>query len=244
MAQHVFLSPHLDDAVLSCGGLIYQLTTKGETVLILTLMAGDPPDVLPNTPLVNELHARWEAGENPVSIRREEDVDAANILNAQVSHFNIPDCIYRTANGNPLYKQGKDLFSTIHPADTALQALKRVVLPKDAMIYAPLGIGNHVDHQIVLEWALTLPAIRFYEDYPYSEKSQVLLDTIGKFPKTIISDTIPVETEAFEAKCLAIAQYRSQISTFWSSNDEMKQNVRHHMLKTGEGILAERYWTS
>lgn len=246
MTQHVFLSPHLDDAILSCGGLIHQLTTRGESVLIITLMAGDPPDPLPDTPLVRDLHTRWEIGENPVAIRREEDIHAAGAVDAAVRHLTIPDCIYRTADSQPLYAHEQDLFGDVHNSDPARNALRGVVLPGDAMIYAPLGIGNHVDHQLVLQWILAHQPgkLRFYEDYPYSERMSRLLNTIGKFPKIIISDTIPIEAESFEAKCRAIAQYRSQLSTFWTDLDEMKQNVRQHMLKTGEGILAERYWTS
>jgi len=54
----VFLSPHLDDAVLSCGGFIFELIQKGERVEICTICAGDPP---PGelSPLAEMLHQRW-----------------------------------------------------------------------------------------------------------------------------------------------------------------------------------------
>ncbi len=68
--MHLFLSPHPDDAVLSCGGLIHQLTQKGEPVTILTVMAGDPPDPLPDTPLVRELHQRRSSRQNPCTSTR------------------------------------------------------------------------------------------------------------------------------------------------------------------------------
>ncbi|NJL96195.1 MAG: hypothetical protein HC915_21930 [Anaerolineae bacterium] len=63
--MHWFIAPHLDDAVLSCGGLIRQLVAQGVPVMVQTVMAGDPPERWPITALVAELHARWAAGEHP-----------------------------------------------------------------------------------------------------------------------------------------------------------------------------------
>ena len=55
----LYLSPHLDDAALSCGGQIAQATRQGRRVLIVTVMAGDPPMEAGNDYIVS-LHARWE----------------------------------------------------------------------------------------------------------------------------------------------------------------------------------------
>jgi LmbE family N-acetylglucosaminyl deacetylase len=40
LVTHVFVSPHPDDAALSCGGLIARLRDRGETVTILTVYSG------------------------------------------------------------------------------------------------------------------------------------------------------------------------------------------------------------
>jgi LmbE family N-acetylglucosaminyl deacetylase len=40
---HVFISPHPDDAALSCGGLIASLRARGEPVAILTVFSGAGP---------------------------------------------------------------------------------------------------------------------------------------------------------------------------------------------------------
>ena len=82
--QRNYLSPHLDDAALSCGGRIYQERQAGLAVLVLTLMAGDPPPEAAETSFVAELHARWEldAASNPVAARRAEDKRALSLLDA------------------------------------------------------------------------------------------------------------------------------------------------------------------
>ncbi|MEZ4728018.1 MAG: PIG-L family deacetylase [Caldilineaceae bacterium] len=42
----IYLSPHLDDVALSCGGQIFGATRTGQRVLIVTITAGDPPPPL------------------------------------------------------------------------------------------------------------------------------------------------------------------------------------------------------
>ena len=43
MKTWIFLSAHCDDAVLSAGGLVWELTRRGERAEIWTICAGDPP---------------------------------------------------------------------------------------------------------------------------------------------------------------------------------------------------------
>lgn len=249
--MHLFVSPHLDDAILSCGGLMHQLRQQGDIPTILTVMAGDPPDPLPDTPLVQELHARWEVGENPVAVRRAEDEAAARILGAQAAFLSIPDCIYRAVGGVALYPNGdEDLFGSIHPNDparSALAAAESAAIDQSTVLYAPLGIGHHVDHQLVREWVLERSAGRagatlFYEDYPYCEDDSATRQALDHFPIALEPVLILLAQEDFTAKCAAIAAYQSQISSFWGSLDEMRDRVRQHLLKTGDGQLAERYW--
>jgi LmbE family N-acetylglucosaminyl deacetylase len=49
--DYIFLSPHLDDVVLSCSGALCSLRAQGCTVLVITLFAGDPwsEPILPDT---------------------------------------------------------------------------------------------------------------------------------------------------------------------------------------------------
>ena len=90
----IYLSPHLDDVALSCGGLIWEQTQSGDSVEIWTICAGDPPqDRL--SPFAEELHQRWRVGHNAVDIRREEDIHSCRLLGAKYRHFEVPDAIYR-----------------------------------------------------------------------------------------------------------------------------------------------------
>ncbi|HOU40916.1 MAG TPA: PIG-L family deacetylase [Promineifilum sp.] len=58
--DHLYLSPHFDDAILSCGGQIARHTAAGQSVLVVTITGGDPPDNPPSD-TVAMLHRRWAA---------------------------------------------------------------------------------------------------------------------------------------------------------------------------------------
>ena len=242
--MYLFVSPHFDDAVLSCGGLI--ATVPQATVL--TIMAGHPPTPLPQSPLIQELHERWESGKNPITIRQIEDKAAIHLLGAKASYMSIPDCIYRTHNNKVIYPNGDDdLFGDVHPNDPAKTQLESYDLLDNFLsvqtIVAPLAIGNHVDHQLVRDWILSLHhnkpsvSIWFYEDYPYSENSEKIYATVNDFPVQLESSVQYVDEVIVNQKCKAIAKYQSQLSTFWNGVNDMKNNIHQHMKQTGNGKI-------
>src|SRR5512139_3118661 len=75
----IYLSPHLDDAALSCGGLIWEQVHAGDTVSVWTICAGDPPNGS-LSPFAEALHARWQSGIEAAVLRREEDVTSCLLL--------------------------------------------------------------------------------------------------------------------------------------------------------------------
>ena len=167
----IYLSPHLDDAVLSAGGLIYDQTTAGTPVEIWTFMAGAPSDT-EFSPFAQELHSRWgfADAEEALSLRREEDRQAAAIVGATVQYFDFLDCIYRRdENGNwpydniylPLQEMDKNLPSQI--AETISPRLA----PDDVLV-CQLSVGSHIDHVIVRQAAELLGRPLIYDiDVPY-----------------------------------------------------------------------------
>ena len=255
--KHLFLSPHFDDAVLSCGGTIQQLVANGESVEVRTIMAG-LPHKLPDSPIVRELHDRWQGGESPVLARIREDELAVGHLGAACTRLSFwLDCIYRvTRSGKILYPDGASIFAEIHPEDVAGQLLPTVVLSAleiPEVIYAPLGAGHHVDHQIVRNWAINLKqytpwvALKFYEEYPYTEDPQAVNRAMTFFDENypllrLRPETVALGEAAVQAKIEAIGFYTSQISSFWPDLGLMDSAVRQSLLRTGEGAYAERYW--
>src|SRR5579864_3493494 len=90
---HVFLSPHFDDAVGSCGGVISRLCRAGEEVIVHTIFAGRASP--PYSVLATRLHAEWRAGDFPVDVRRAEDARACRVLGCRAEYSDWLDAIYR-----------------------------------------------------------------------------------------------------------------------------------------------------
>jgi LmbE family N-acetylglucosaminyl deacetylase len=256
--MHLFLAPHFDDAVYSCGGLIHQLTQAGKPVVVHTVMGGRPhPERLPDSAIVQELHARW-GQEDPVAARIAEDEAAVHSLGAKAVHLvNWLDCIYRkTRDGKTLYPTWESIFAGINPQDTTAQLLPTMVLPPEETvetIYVPLGVGNHVDHLVVRNWGLELAqqyrwlTIKFYEEYPYIATAGVLDSALDFFkdaepPINLEPEVVALKENDVAAKVTAVGLYQSQLSSFWADADAMNTAVRETLTQTGGGSPAERYW--
>jgi len=244
---HVYLSPHLDDAVLSCGGRIWQQVQAGERVLVVTVFAGTPASGAPLSPFAQELHARWGHLADAATRRREEDLAALALLGADAVHWLYTDCIYRqTPDGRFPYASEEALWEEVHPAERGLVAelaTRLVALPltPDSTVYAPLGVGHHVDHQIVRRAAEVCGHTSvYYEDFPYAKDPRAMQAALEKGQWQ--AKSVPLCEEALEAKIAAVACYHSQLGTFWAGVVEMAAAVRTFAERTGSGRPAERYW--
>jgi LmbE family N-acetylglucosaminyl deacetylase len=246
---YLYLSPHLDDVVLSCGGQIAQLVRTDQQVSVVTIFAGDVPADVANTPFVQELHARWGLGHNPPAARRAEDLAALKILGASATHLPFPDCVYRLGwMGAPLYLTRDAIFGTVAEIETELseevvRALKRLRVSRDVNVILPLTAGHHVDHQIVRaageRWAGSRQ-VAYYEDYPYAEKPDEVTAAIGE--ARLCTELVKLDEAALAAKIAAIACYRSQLSTFFTSEAEMAARVCAYAEAIGADRPAERLW--
>lgn len=250
--MHVFLSPHLDDAALSCGGCIHQLRQAGERVHVITSMAGDAPATLPDTPLIRDLHMRWSAGDNPFEVRRAEDRDALHYLDVTYEQLTLMDCIYRLNSvGEPMYPTRDELFGEINPDDPVLRMMPPLPV-ETRCLYVPAAVGGHVDHQIVRLWGLSYRrrnpqiAVKFYVDYPYSRTPLNVVRAETYFAEhdlALAREIVDLTDADVSAKIQSIRLYASQITTFWNSDLDLTDGVRSDLVATGDGVPAECLWT-
>lgn len=241
----IYLSPHLDDATLSCGGQIFQACTAGQAVLIATVTAGDPPLDHVST-YAQSLHQRWELATNAVAARRAEDIAACAILGADVLHWPVPDCIYRfdAISKQPFYVSDADIFGEVHPAEAGLVATLAAYmrqLPTCDQLFVPLTLGHHVDHRLTrlaAEAAFAPHQISYYEDYPYAQKPDALAAVIPAGAPDWHAAAIPLTEAALQAKIAAILAFRSQISTFWTDQADLERQIYSYAARVG----GERVW--
>lgn len=238
------LSPHLDDAALSCGGTLYRLRREGHPVEVITVFAGDP--VLPLPPFAQALHELWGGGEAAMAMRRREDREAMALLHAIPIHWPFPDTIYRRdAQGQPLCQDRGDLFRSPHP-DEAIwveriqEALAALSWNAGDLLLAPLALGGHIDHRLVRmaveNWVHREVLRGFYEDFPYAE-----WEGFSGLPGASFH-CVELTDEDLEAKAKAIRAYSSQWPIFFATGEEILERIRAYALRVGAGTPAERFW--
>jgi LmbE family N-acetylglucosaminyl deacetylase len=256
---HVYLSPHLDDVVLSCGGLIRQQVKAGQRPLVITLFAGQPPGDVELSAFAQSLHARWGHPEGLIAARWAEDQAALAVLGADYLRLNYADCIYRGrrqagrtgSSQDPgwYYASEQALFGPVHPAEHGLPdelaaTLNELVPIGDGLtLYAPLTVGNHVDHQLTYVAALILRTrgwrVCFYEDYPYASNQDALSAVLtARGIEQGQSSLIPLSEDDLAAKVQAIACYQSQLQVLFGGVEAMAALARDHISAVG----GERLW--
>ncbi|MGB9897615.1 PIG-L deacetylase family protein [Thermanaerothrix sp.] len=238
----IYLSPHLDDAVLSCGGWIWWQIQQGEIVEIWTVCAGDPP-AGPLTPYAQSLHKRWQTGPEAVAVRRQEDQNACQRIGALPRYFPIPDCIYRyhPERGTPIVNGDDDLFQpslppSEHPWVDFLRVQLKALLSESDILVCPLALGGHIDHHLTRTAAetLALPRLWYYADFPYA-----LRDCHKELRPTTTHRPLPLNLppDALDAWIEAITCYRSQLSTFWPDLPTLKREILHYYQNCKDQIL-------
>jgi LmbE family N-acetylglucosaminyl deacetylase len=251
MPLHVILSPHPDDGPLTMGATMRHLASRGEQVVMITTMGGNLAGAPPDTPVVHEFHGTWNVGDDPVDLRRDEDKAACAVLGAEFAYLDILDCIYRTIeDGRPLYLTRASIFDTVSPDDPVIplpDALHAYVAGAD-VIYAPLSIGGHIDHQIARGWAEQVAAqyparrVLYYTDYPYAELPGAVHDALTRVPPMRALPPVWLTEADLRAKIDSIACYVSQISSFWTGLDDMEAHVRAFTTSNGTLPPHERFW--
>jgi LmbE family N-acetylglucosaminyl deacetylase len=242
----IFLSPHPDDAVLSCGGWIYQLAQNGERPIVVTIFSGDRSETAPLSDFARSLQVRWQLGDDAPARRRDEDRAACDRLGCYLIHLPFADAVYRAAeNRPPIYETEETIFGKVHEeeiVDRVTEALRpRVRRVSNARLVIPLTAGLHVDHVITRLAAeqLTVESI-YYEDYPYAEQPERMTHVWRSTEWQ--ADTIGLSEDALQAKIEAFLLHRSQISTFYRDDEEVALRLRAYAELVGQGRAAERYW--
>ncbi len=256
---HVYLSPHLDDAALSCGGMIASQRAAGADVLVVTLCTAAPHPDGPFSALAAEFHREWGlAPAQVLATRLAEDNAALTILGAAGFAAGMLDAIYRAPTA---YASRGTLFNApaandpLRPALAELLAQLRTRLPQ-ATFYAPLGIGEHVDHQITAEVAAIhagAPLV-WYEDFPYVARVGALEARLAQIDHALTPERSAIDA-TLERKIAAVLAYGSQIAELAHSQlgravsaaeapDLMAEAIRTYAQNVGaaSGRYGERIW--
>jgi LmbE family N-acetylglucosaminyl deacetylase len=201
-----------------------------------------------------------------MATRRIEDERFAYFAEAAIVFLDLPDAVFRGYEGD-----GQLLGRPRDDDVDAYEVLRReIVRLEPQKVYFPLGVGNHVDHQLARRsgigllnehrrWVMPGPdyagIVTFYEDFPYAWWSRFLRlddlppDALGGVPEdvTLVPEYADIGDQ-LERKIVGISLYDSQISRLFGKPKEMADAVRAQARQVaGLGNVdgfAERYWAS
>lgn len=168
--DEVYISPHLDDVVFSCGGRVLQAVANRRSCLVITVFTGEP-DEAANIPA--EVRARI----GDMAVRRDEDRRAMEQLGVDFFWMEHAEAIYRhrayhTVAGTLWRYQASDRLLARLLADRVEEIARQI---RARRLYFPLGVGNHIDHRVLCDAGVHLShrpgrpwEIFFYEDAPYA----------------------------------------------------------------------------
>jgi len=191
----IFLSPHLDDAILSCGALV-QAEVKRREITVATLFteASQPPHTHAAKAFMRQCSAS-DAG-SLFAARRAEDRRVLSDVGARCIHLGVADALYRQRHGsNTFANLGRLVPELVHRYPTyrfdiahgrvskgdqrlitLLHARVRdlIAATHAELVFTPLGVGRHVDHLITRAIGSGFPdQVVYYSDFPYNQTHRV-----------------------------------------------------------------------
>lgn len=218
----IFISPHLDDAVLSAAHTILTHLYKKQHVTVVTVFTKGSDAVSPDIQkFLSESKA--VSADQLFQRRQKEDRDALLQLGKiSVIHLPYTDGLFRTRNARLLYPSFDRVFGGILSAkDTAtvssvtrsLIDIKNTHISATTRVYTCLSVGNHVDHVLTYAAATFVFGSRltYWEDIPYRSSPLKLFTRLsqmkGPLRRSLVS---PVADSSIKRK--AISRYRSQLT--------------------------------
>lgn len=267
----LFLSPHFDDIPLSCGGIAARLAGVGAHCIGITVFAAPHDPDLPLSAFAQKMHNDWERSDGMSAlainaVRRREEEAAMRLLGLHHEWLDFMDAPYRRlTNGDYVYTSDVQLFGPPPAAeerrlltkaiadkvrDVSDKAQARLGVSGRVRVYAPLGVGGHVDHQLVFSAARRLGprySVLYYEDWPYASRDGALMARLNNLKLHARPRVTPI-TDLIGLKIASIARYKSQLDVLFGSADAMPEAVRKYTGTVAQqagwpnGEYAERAW--
>jgi LmbE family N-acetylglucosaminyl deacetylase len=210
MPRTVIVSPHFDDAALSCW---HVLSSPGEVSVVNVFAAAPPAGSRPGW---------WDhrLGPPEVAVQRRAEEDRRALAHAGRSARNLSfvDAQYRSGERPP----------------GLLAAALEAEVPDGATVYAPASLGLHPDHDAVRSAALELrdrgARVVLYADVPHAgargwppwvvgaggderiaQAWERALRRSGLAPDSFTPVASRLEGDSFERKLAAVREYESQM---------------------------------
>lgn len=217
MTHVVAISPHLDDAAFSVGGLLAAHARAGDRVTIVTCFTGNVAQ-----PTGFALACQLDKGLSPevnyMALRRQEDLAACAVIGAQAVHLPLLEAPHRG------YASAPELFAERREDDVVLDPLRAqladtiAALAPDVLL-GPLAVGNHVDHWLVRDALAEIGEPHLlWEDWPY-------LTRAAHAPAELVRQRHVLSAHDRADRTAMCAAYASQLGFQFGSVERMEAAI-------------------
>jgi LmbE family N-acetylglucosaminyl deacetylase len=227
----VVLSPHLDDAVLSCGTLMLHAAGRTEIkVVTIFTEAGPAPYTLSARRYLRQVEAG--SASELYRQRQAEDLDALDLIGARYLHAGLPEALFRrrpvgarrrtlarwlpeAGHIYPVYRthvtSGRIASADAVTVNRVSGLIDELLGDEPAIVLAPLGVGGHVDHVLVRTAAARSAAtVFYYSDFPYNQRHR---PDASFLRRNLLTETAWPGSPA--AKTDLIRTYRTQLGSLF-----------------------------
>lgn len=239
--KKIFISPHLDDAICSCAGLINNYIKENHDVYVVTVFSNQvTPSEL--SEFAKELHSEW--AENGSFDRVKENDEACRELKVKSINLNFDDAIYRKHLDKFLYPiNDGSIFDKPSKYDAFLPyniafAIAQKFEFFGSEFFFPIAKGNHVDHAIVRQAGEILQKqgykVSFYEEIYYDGNLNI---------NNLKNSKFYLNQEEINQKISAILKYKSQLKMLFNGTD--RQDLIEYFLENNyeKGKFFESYFS-
>ena len=166
MSHVVAISPHLDDAAFSVGGLLAARVRAGDRVTVVTCFTGNVAHPS-GFALACQLDKGLPADIDYMALRRAEDLAACAVIGAEAVHLPLLEAPHRG------YASAPELFAARRDDDVMLapltaQLAETIAALRPGLLLGPLAVGDHVDHWLVRDALVAIgEPMLLWEDWPY-----------------------------------------------------------------------------
>jgi len=240
--KHIFFSAHIDDVIFSCSGYISKL--KKKEILIVTVFSDYNEKIYSRHAKLYLKSFNFNNAKEYFNLRKKEEKRVAKILNFDFKWLDFPEAIFRFKKKFAFYSfyypKTSKLFGSVNKKDmeilpiieNEIKRILKIYSDNKSKLYFPLGIGNHVDHQILnrIGQSFSNKKIFFFEDFPYCAQVKNHKNNL-KSKKIYLSDI------DLKMKLKAITKYKSQIKQLFRNVKNLKKIFLSYYKKG-----YERYW--
>lgn len=195
----LFISPHIDDAILYAGNVILDKLNKGYDVKVI--------NVFSKKSKVNDFVKRLTKKhtiniDSEIKIKEEEKI--SNLVDISFAYLPYVDGLFLVNSEEELFKRKRD--------DDFVEVLNLVQLENPDEVYMPTALNNHIDHRAIFNLIKKIFDPKKTEFYLYGDSYMGINyeNKLAKIKKEMDIEEIHRLTEYKKKKKKLLGQYKSQ----------------------------------